>query len=94
MKVGMVAHHYPHAAHREEFVARVHRVAEEFRRSPGCLSADCWLAPDGDAVVSVVQWESEDAQAASLAAVQAAGLDTGYDEREARPREVVRLVAP
>ncbi|MFH8406842.1 antibiotic biosynthesis monooxygenase [Streptomyces sp. NPDC018019] len=95
MKVGMVAHHYPRPAHREEFVARVHRVAEEFRRTPGCLSADCWLTADGDAVVSVVQWESEEASAASLAAVQAApGLDLAHDEREARPREIVRLVAP
>ncbi|MEF3112790.1 antibiotic biosynthesis monooxygenase [Streptomyces chrestomyceticus] len=95
MKVGMVAHHYPHAAHRAEFVKRVRRVAEEFRRTPGCLSADCWLAADGDAVVSIVQWESEEASAASLAAVQAAaGLDLAYDERESRPREIVRLAAP
>ncbi|OKI09812.1 hypothetical protein A6A06_04030 [Streptomyces sp. CB02923] len=95
MKVGMVAYHYPHAEHRAEFVARVERVAEEFRRTPGCLSADCWLAADGDAVVSIVQWESAEASAASLAAVQATpGLDVAYDEREARPRETVRLVAP
>lgn len=91
MKVGMVASHYPHAAHREEFISRVHQVAEEFRRHPGCLSADCWVS--ADAVISIVQWESEDAFAASLAAVQAAGLDLAYDERESRPREIVQLVA-
>ncbi|GAA3262378.1 putative quinol monooxygenase [Nonomuraea helvata] len=91
MKIGMVASHYPHAAHREEFIARVHRVAEEFRRTPGCLSAECWLSDD--AVISIVQWESENALTASLATVQAAGLDLAYDEREARPREIVRLMA-
>lgn len=42
MKVGMIASHYPHAAHREEFIARVHRVREVMLRTPGCLSADCW----------------------------------------------------
>ncbi|WP_137993171.1 putative quinol monooxygenase [Streptomyces vilmorinianum] len=89
-KVGMVAHHYPHAAHREEFIARVHQVAEEFRRTPGCLSAECWTA--GDAVVSIVRWESEGARDASLAAVMGAGLDLAYDDRESRPREILGLV--
>ncbi|MEV0372940.1 antibiotic biosynthesis monooxygenase [Streptomyces sp. NPDC050636] len=93
MKVGMVASHYPHAVYREEFISRVHRVAEEFRRTPGCLSADCWVPVDGDAVISIVQWESEEAFAASFAAVEAAGLDLAYDERESRPREMVRLMA-
>ncbi|MEU5951873.1 antibiotic biosynthesis monooxygenase [Streptomyces sp. NPDC047525] len=91
MKVGMVANHYPHAAYQEEFIARVHRVAEEFRRTAGCLSADCWVSDD--AVVSIVQWESEDAFAASFAAVKAAGLDLDHDERESRPREIRRLTA-
>ncbi|MEV4892413.1 antibiotic biosynthesis monooxygenase [Nonomuraea sp. NPDC055795] len=92
MKVGMIGHHYPGAEHREEFVARVQAVAAEFRRAPGCLSATCWLA--GDAVVSIVEWESEAAFTASLAAVQAADVDLAYDEREVRPREIIRLVAP
>jgi quinol monooxygenase YgiN len=91
MKIGMLASHYPHASHREEFISRVHQVAEEFRRSPGCLSADCWVS--ADAVISIVQWESEDAFAASIAAVKAAGVDVAYDERESRPREILRLVA-
>ncbi|ACZ91699.1 antibiotic biosynthesis monooxygenase family protein [Streptosporangium roseum] len=91
MKVGMIAHHYPHASHRKEFVARVHQVAEVFRSTPGCLSAECWQTDD--AVTSIVQWESEEAFAASLVAVQAAGLDLAYDEREVRPREIIRLTA-
>ncbi|MFF4951777.1 antibiotic biosynthesis monooxygenase [Streptomyces chattanoogensis] len=93
MKVGMVASHYPHAAYREEFVSRVRQVGEVFRRTPGCLSADYWLSADGEAVISIVQWESEEASAASFAAIAAAGVDVAYDEREARPREIVRLVA-
>lgn len=92
--MGMVASHYPYPAHREEFVLRVQRVAEELRRTPGCLSADCWVSAEGEAVVSIVHWESEEAFAASFAAVKAAGLDIAYDERESRPREIVRLVAP
>ncbi|MEW9522139.1 antibiotic biosynthesis monooxygenase [Streptomyces tubercidicus] len=91
MKVGMVASHYPHAAYREEFIARVHQVCEVLLGTPGCLSAECWMSED--AVISIVQWESEEASAASFAAVEAAGLDVGYDEREARPREIVRLAA-
>ncbi|MEU5210334.1 antibiotic biosynthesis monooxygenase [Streptomyces sp. NPDC020742] len=93
MKVGMVASHYPHAAHREEFVSRVHRVAEAFRRSPGCLSAECWLSPEGDAVISTVQWESEEARDASLATLMTADVDVAYDAREVRPREILHLMA-
>lgn len=91
MKVGMVASHYPHPASRAEFISRVRQVAEEMRRTPGCISADCWLT--ADAVISIVQWESEEASNASFAALEAAGLDVAYDERESRPREIVRLVA-
>jgi hypothetical protein len=47
----------------------------------------------GDAVVSTVQWESKDAQASSFAAAKAAGVDFDYDERESRPREILRLVS-
>jgi heme-degrading monooxygenase HmoA len=96
MKSGMVVNHYPHASHREEFISRVQEVAEEFRRTPGCLSADCWLPADGDAVISIVQWESEEASVASFAAVRAAGfaLDPAHGEQETRPREIIRIVAP
>lgn len=90
-KVGMVAFHYPHAAYREEFVSRVHQVRDVMLRTPGCLSAECWVS--GDAVISIVQWESEEARAASLAAVEQADVDVTYDERESRPREIVPLVA-
>ncbi|WP_432144454.1 antibiotic biosynthesis monooxygenase family protein [Streptomyces sp. bgisy084] len=91
MKVAMVAHHYPHAAHRAEFITRVQQVAEAFRGTPGCLSAECWES--ADAVVSTVQWESEEASQTSFATVMSAGLDLDFDERESRPREIVRLTA-
>jgi quinol monooxygenase YgiN len=94
MKVGFVALHYPHADHRAEFVARVEHAVQQLRATPGCLSADCWLTIDGEAVVSIAQWESEEAQAASMATARAAGVDFDYDRREIRPREVIRLVSP
>ncbi|WP_030807929.1 putative quinol monooxygenase [Streptomyces sp. NRRL S-337] len=93
MKVAMVASHYPHAAHLDEFVSRVHQVAEAFRNTPGCLSAECWVSAAGDAVISTVQWESEEARNASLATVGASALDLAHDAREARPREIQHLVA-
>ncbi|TJZ59054.1 hypothetical protein FCH28_02635 [Streptomyces piniterrae] len=91
MNVGMVAYHYPHAAHREEFISRVRQVRDVMLRTPGCLSGECWAS--GDAVISIVRWESEDARAASFAAVAEAGVDVAYDERESRPRDIVPLVA-
>ncbi|MFI9817778.1 antibiotic biosynthesis monooxygenase [Saccharothrix variisporea] len=93
MKHGMVAFHYPTPDHRDEFVARVRAVAEVFRSTPGCLSADCWLAPDSGAVVSAVQWESEAASQAGFAAVSAADVDVAFDDREVRPREIHRLMS-
>ncbi|GAB3458150.1 hypothetical protein GCM10027570_41430 [Streptomonospora sediminis] len=93
MKVGMIGNHYPRADHREAFIARMQHVAATFRSMPGCLAADCWLPDSGDAVVSTVQWESEEAMAASFAALEHTDVDIAYDEREVRPREIVRLTA-
>jgi quinol monooxygenase YgiN len=90
--VGMVALHYPEPTHFDEFVNRVHRFADAFRSTPGCLSAECWVTGDGEAVVSTVQWESEEARAASLAAVmKGAAVEIAFDERERRPRQILTL---
>jgi quinol monooxygenase YgiN len=91
--VGMVAVHYPHRVPREEFVARVRHAVEVMLPTPGCQSAECWMTVTGEAVVSIGFWESEQAMAASLATARAAGVDFSYDEREARPREILRLVS-
>jgi heme-degrading monooxygenase HmoA len=94
MAIGFVAIHYPHASHRQDFISRVQHAAAVLRSTPGCLGADCWVAVEGETVVSTAQWESEEAQASSFAAAQAAGVDFAYDEREERPREILRLVSP
>ena len=93
MSVGFVAMHYPHADHHDAFVARVQRVAGVLRSTPGCLGAECWVTPAGDAVVSIARWESEAAQAASMQALGSADVDVAYDEREVRPREITALVS-
>ncbi|PKW13279.1 putative quinol monooxygenase [Saccharopolyspora spinosa] len=92
MTVGMIAFHYPRPAHFDEFVARVHRVRDAFLGTPGCMSADVWTTPDDEAVVSTVTWESDEAFAASFAAVkESAGDDIVFDERESRAREITTL---
>lgn len=53
--------------------------------TPGCLAAECWLSEDHQAVVTVGQWESEQAMMAGFAAVRTTGVDFDYDERESRP---------
>ncbi|MEU0501204.1 antibiotic biosynthesis monooxygenase [Nocardia sp. NPDC005998] len=94
MTVGFVAFHYPRPEHFDDFVSRVHKVAAAMRSAPGCLSVDCWISTDGDdAVVSTGQWESEEAFAASFAAVAAAQVDVTFDDREHRPRQIFRLAA-
>ena len=93
MKVGLVALHYPHPEHREEMILRVHQAAEVMAATPGCLEVDCWASEDSPAVVTTGQWESGQALADGFAAVLAAGVDFGYDEREFRPRDVYRLVS-
>jgi quinol monooxygenase YgiN len=93
MKVGLIALHYPRPEYREEMISRVHRAAEVMAATTGCIAAECWMSDDGKAVVTTGQWESEEALMAGFAAVQAAGVDFDYDERESRPREVFRLVS-
>lgn len=94
MKVGMVAIHYPRLGDRQEFIARVQRAVDVMRPMPGCLSADFWVTAAGDEVVSTGQWESERALATSFATARAAGVDFDFDERESRPRQILRLVSP
>jgi heme-degrading monooxygenase HmoA len=73
-------------------ISRVHRAAEVLAATPGCLAVDCWLSEDNQAVVTTAQWESEQARIAGFSAASTAGVDFDYDEREFRPREVIRLV--
>ncbi|MFI9504361.1 antibiotic biosynthesis monooxygenase [Nocardia sp. NPDC052566] len=91
MTVGFVAFHYPEPAYFEEFVERVHRVRDVLESAPGCLSVECWVTSEGDAVVSTGQWDSADAYAASFAAVARADVDVAFDERECRPRQIFTL---
>lgn len=93
VKVGMVALHYPRREHRDEMISRVRQAADVMAATPGCLAVDCWVSEDGQAVVTTGQWESEQALTAGFAAVQTAGVDFGYDERESRPREVFKLTS-
>jgi quinol monooxygenase YgiN len=93
MKVGLVALHYPRPEHRDEMISRVHQAAEVMAATPGCLAADCWVSEDNQAVVTNGQLESEQALTAGFSAVRTAGVDFDYDERESRPREVLKLVS-
>lgn len=93
MKVGMVAFHYPRREHWDEMISRVRQAAELMAATPGCLAVDCWVSEGSQAVVTTGQRESEQALTAGFAAVQAAGVDFGYDERESRPRAVFRLIS-
>jgi quinol monooxygenase YgiN len=92
-KIGLVAFHYPRREHWDEMISRVRQAADVMAATPGCLAADCWVSEGGGAVVTTGQWESEEAMAAGFAAVQTAGVDFGYDERETRPREVFKLIS-
>jgi quinol monooxygenase YgiN len=93
VKVGVVAIHHPHPEHRNELIERVVRAAEVMRRTPGCLSVECWTTPVDDTLITTGQWESRSAVAEAFAAVRVAGVDFEYDERESRPREVLQLLA-
>jgi quinol monooxygenase YgiN len=93
MKVGLVALHYPRAEHWDEMISRVRQAADVMAATSGCLAVDCWVNEDRRAVVTTGQWESQRSMVAGFAAVRAAGIDFDYDEREARPREVLNLAS-
>jgi heme-degrading monooxygenase HmoA len=92
MTVGLVALQYPRPEHWDEMICRVRQAAEVMAAAPGCLAVNCWMGGDHQAVVTTGQWESEQALRAGFAAVQAAGIDFDYDQRESRPRQVFTLV--
>ncbi|MEU8890039.1 antibiotic biosynthesis monooxygenase [Streptomyces sp. NPDC048442] len=90
--VGFVAFHYPHPEHFEDFVGRAHQVGDSLRAAPGCLSAEVWATPDGDAVVTTGRFESEEAFRAAFAAARGLGETVAFDERELKPRQIFTLL--
>ena len=86
-----MAFHYPKPEHRDEMIRRVRRAAEVMATVPGCLDVGCWDEQTTGAVVTTGKWDSREAFLASLEAVEQAGVDFAYDERESRPREVFNL---
>ncbi|WP_280259176.1 antibiotic biosynthesis monooxygenase [Nocardia wallacei] len=91
MSVGFVAFHYPAAAHFDDFVDRVGRVAKFLGTTRGCLSVDYWVTDDDAAVVSAAHWETEDDYTAAFTLDGAPDIDIAFDEREVRPREIYKL---
>lgn len=91
--MGLAALHYPRPKHWDEMISRVHRAAEVMAATPGCPGTDCWVSDDRRAVVTTGQREPEQALMAGFAVVRAAGIDFDYDERESRPRQVVKLTS-
>ncbi|MFI0454478.1 antibiotic biosynthesis monooxygenase family protein [Actinomadura sp. 6N118] len=92
MTVGFVAVHYPRPEHFEEFVGRTHQVRETLEGRPGYQSSEVWVTPDGDAVVTMGRFESEEDLQAALAAARDLGAIVGFDERERKPRQTFMLV--
>jgi quinol monooxygenase YgiN len=94
MKVGIVAIHYPRPEFRDQLISRVQQAAEVMRATDGCLASDCWVNLSDETVVAAGQWDNQEALARSFDAVNAHGVDFGYDDRELRPTEVLRLLTP
>lgn len=92
MAVGFVAFHYPCAEYAEEFLGRVRRACEFVRSRPACEAAECWVAADGEAVVTTGRFESEAALKAAFEAARESGVITEADEREHRPRRFITLL--
>jgi quinol monooxygenase YgiN len=93
MTMGFVAFHYPHPEHFEEFVGRTHQVRDTLAAGAGCLSAEVWATPDGDAVVTTGQFESQEALQQAFAAARDLGAAVEFDDRERQPRQIFTLVS-
>ncbi|MFJ8390666.1 hypothetical protein ACIQ9Q_40525 [Streptomyces sp. NPDC094438] len=93
MTVGFVAFHYPRPEYFEEFVSRTHGIREFMQAQPGFLSGGPWATVDGDAVVTIGQFESTEAFQAAFAPAAELGDIAGFDEREHRPRQIHTLLS-
>jgi quinol monooxygenase YgiN len=93
MTFGFVAFHYPRPEHFEEFVGRTHTVRDTLQARPGCLSAEVWATPDGDAVVTTGRFESQEALEQAFAVARGLGAAVEFDEREQKPRQIFTLIS-
>ncbi|WP_020576784.1 antibiotic biosynthesis monooxygenase [Actinopolymorpha alba] len=94
MTIGFVAFHYPKPEHVDEFVVRTQQVRSTLSAQAGCLDADVWVTPDGDAVVTTGRFVSEAAYRAAFGAAQGLGDVVAFDDRERKPRQIVTLMSP
>ena len=92
MTAGFVGLHYPRPEHFEEFVERVHRVADWFRSAPGARSVEVWATTDDDAVVSIARFDSEEALRAAFTGARELS-EAVFDDRERKPRRIIPLVS-
>ena len=84
---------YPKVEHRNQMIERVRQAATVMRTVPGCIDVDCWTDETSGTVITTAKWESRETLEAAFKAVRAAGVDIGYDDREARGREIFSLLA-
>jgi heme-degrading monooxygenase HmoA len=89
MSFGFIAFHYPAPEHLDEFVDSCREVADAARLQPGFESVGVWVTVDGEAVVTVGAFESEEAfQAAAAVGRERDATPDGISELEIRAREV------
>lgn len=94
MRFGFVAYHYPRPDQLEDFIERTRVVRDTFLDQPGCRSAQVWFTPDRDAVVTIVDFDSEEAGQRALGVVGGLGDAVAFDDRELKPRVITALIAP
>lgn len=93
MTFAFLAFHHPRPEHFEEFVERTHRVAAALRTAQGCLSTEVWATADGDAVVTMGRFDSEDAYHSAFRTLSGLGDVVSFDDRERKPRQILSLHA-
>lgn len=94
MATAFIVFHYPRPEHVEDFVARTRQVRDVLLTQPGCLSANVWVTPDHDAVVTTGQFESATAYRAAFDVARCLGDVVAFDDRERQERKVVTLIDP
>ncbi len=78
--------HYPSDGHRDDILGVVRRVRQAALRHDGVVEVGAWLDEEGDRIVVMSLWESQEAAAATATELHPLA-DVPWDEWQRRPAE-------
>jgi heme-degrading monooxygenase HmoA len=89
-----LAIHYPRPEYVDDVLASMHRVDKAAEGTPGLIQMGAWRDENGNRLVGLAMWESEEAFKASAERIFQVAAHDPWDQWCERPIDVFHLTQP